>query len=168
MSTFFRFCSKIQVIFFTVINSDFAFVKQLLVFTWFVVCKPGIFSFFLCTYLIKHISAYSSWTILFFFFFIYISGMFLFNEQLFAARQSLLLAKVQKWCFDTFTFSFFFTFLRQFCSFNLLNFFFSLKNFFCFFKKNSKKEFNSEKINALLLKKKKQESFLKKFYRSNS
>lgn len=62
--------------------------------------------------------------------------------------------------------SYIYSMLKQYSFFFSQNFCNILRTCASFFFKGSKKEFSSEKINSLLLKKKKQDAFLKKFYRS--
>lgn len=150
------------------VGPDFFLVKQFFFFMWLLVCKLPIISFFLCSYVVKTLSSCAFSTLLLYVFAAYLISFFFFSSLDSAARRDFLFLRVLFRIFSAVNFKFLSSFLGQFFVVNFSRIWCGFVSFSSLFKKGSKKEFNSEKINTLLLRKKKQESFLKKFYRSNS
>lgn len=150
------------------IGPDFFLIKQFFFFMWLLVCKLPIISFFLCSYVVKTLSSCLFSTLLAYVFVGYITFFFFFSSVESTARRDFLFLRVLRWVLSGINFNFLYHFVSQFISFNFSRVYWIFQSFFLLLKKGSKKEFNSEKINTYLLRKKKQENFLKKFYRSNS
>jgi hypothetical protein len=147
-------------------QDNFLFLKDLFFFFWFLTLKNSFYTHLFCPFLVREFAVLNFQVFLSLFFVCYLLLIFFVDVSSSDLKRSLIITRVLVNFYKNYKFStvllaiklFFFNIFASAVS--------AFKSCVSFFKKGSKKEFSSEKVNALLLKKKKQESFLKKFYRS--
>lgn len=147
------------------VEPSFVVLKQAFFFFWFLTLKASVFNVFFCSFLVKKLFFLGFEHVLFMFLMFYTALFFITESQANFFRRNFLNFKATVWTifsnqvfFSLFLMKYFFIF----AAFDIQDWF---RAFVYVFGKGSKKEFSSEKINILLLKKKKYEAFLKKFYR---